>query len=168
MRFSGISRGVFLSIVCSGAAYAQTLPTAARIESIPLELTMPERYKVLEVLEPIRKVTLVAAGDGLIRSMEGRLGSVIRETEEIAQIDRTEATAKLKMATADLHEKQALVKTDKVLADVYQAQVEAAAARVELAQIELDRCTLRSTFFGPAGRTKCMRRPICDKRYGDC
>ena len=58
--------------------------------------------------------------------MEGRLGAVVRETEEIAQIDRTEATAKLKMATADLHEKQALVKTDKALADVYQAQVEAA------------------------------------------
>ena len=26
----------------------QTLPTAARIESVPLELTMPERYQVAE------------------------------------------------------------------------------------------------------------------------
>ena len=34
---------------------AQTLPTAARIESVPLELTMPERYQVTEVLEPIRQ-----------------------------------------------------------------------------------------------------------------
>jgi multidrug efflux pump subunit AcrA (membrane-fusion protein) len=149
MRSTGISRGCFLSILFwSGAASAQNLPTAARIESIPLELTMPERYHVAEVLEPIRKVTLVAAGDGLIRAIEGRLGAVVRETEEIAQIDRTEAAAKLKMATAELHEKQALLKSNKSSSDVYQAQVEAAEARVELAQIELDRCTLRAPFSG--------------------
>jgi len=160
MRFTGISRGLFLSIVWSGAAYAQTLPTAARIESIALELTMPERYKVLEVLEPIRKVTLVAASDGLIRSMQGRLGAVVRETEEIAQIDRTEATAKLKMAAADLHEKQALLKTNKELSEVYQAQVEAAAARVELAQIELERCTLRAPFSG-----RLVALNVCTGQY---
>ena len=121
---------------------------------------MPERYHVAEVLEPIRKVTLVAAGDGLIRSIEGRLGEVVRETQEIAQIDRTEAAAKLKMATAELHEKQALLKSNKNSPDVYQAQVEAAEARVELAQIELDRCTLRAPF---PGRLVAMN--VCTGQY---
>jgi multidrug efflux pump subunit AcrA (membrane-fusion protein) len=161
MRSTGISCGFFLSLLyCSGAASAQTLPTAARIESVPLELTMPERYHVAEVLEPIRKVTLVAAGDGLIRSTEGRLGEVVRETQEIAQIDRTESAAKLKMATAELHEKQALLKSNKNSSDVYQAQVEAAEARVELAQIELDRCTLRAPF---SGRLVAMN--VCTGQY---
>ena len=148
MTFAGISRGLVVSIVWSAAAAAQTLPTAARIEAVPLELTMPERYQITEVLEPIRKVTLVAPRDGLIRSIEARLGAVVRDSEEIAQLDRTEAAARLKMATAELHEKQALLKTNKNDSDVYQAQVEAAEARVELAQLELDRCTLRAPFAG--------------------
>jgi multidrug efflux pump subunit AcrA (membrane-fusion protein) len=161
MRSTGNSRVFFLSIAFwSGAASAQTLPTAARIESVPLELTMPERYHVTEVLEPIRKVTLVAAGDGLIRSIEGRLGEVVRETQEIAQIDRTEAAARLKMATAELHEKQALLKSNRNSSDVYQAQVEAAEARVELAQLELDRCTLRAPF---SGRLVAMN--VCTGQY---
>ena len=103
MRFTTISLVFVLSILWSGAARAQTLPTAARIEAIPLELTMPERYQITEVLEPIRKVTLVAPRDGLIRSIEARLGAVVRDSEEIAQLDRTEAAARLKMATAELH-----------------------------------------------------------------
>jgi biotin carboxyl carrier protein len=161
MSAKGISRGCFLSILlCSAGGSAQTLPTSARIESVPLELTMPERYHVAEVLEPIRKVTLVAAGDGLIRSIEGRLGAVVRESDEIAQIDRTEAAAKLKMATAELHEKQALLKTNTNSSGVYQAQVEAAEARVELAQIELDRCTLRAPFSG-----RLVALNVCTGQY---
>ena len=162
MRSTGISRGCLPvdPSLLGRRLHAQTLPTSARIESVPLELTMPERYHVAEVLEPIRKVTLVAAGDGLIRSIEGRLGAVVRETEEIAQIDRTEAAAKLKMATAELHEKQALLKTNKNSSDVYQAQVEAAEARVELAQIELDRCTLRAPFSG-----RLVALNVCTGQY---
>ena len=73
MTLSCIMRGLALSIFWSAVACAQTLPTAARIESVPLELTMPERYQLTEVLEPIRKVSLVAPRDGLIRSIEVRL-----------------------------------------------------------------------------------------------
>ena len=79
------------SIFWSGIASGQTLPTAARIESMPLELTMPERYQVTEVLEPIRRVTLVAPADGFIRSIESAWAPSVRESQEIAQLDRTEA-----------------------------------------------------------------------------
>ena len=82
---------------------------------MPLELTMPERYQVTEVLEPIRKVTLIAPADGLIRSIEARLGAVVRESQEIAQLDRTEAAARLKMATAEVNEKQALLEDEQEL-----------------------------------------------------
>ena len=89
------------------------LPTAARIESVPLELTMPERYQSPRFSSRFARSRWSPPGDGLIRSIEARLGAVVRETEEIAQLDRTEAAARLKMATAELHEKQALLKANK-------------------------------------------------------
>ncbi len=107
MRVTGIAWLVAFTLFAAGIACGQTLPTAARIESVPLELTMPERYQVTEVLEPIRRVTLVAPADGFIRSMEARLGATVRESQEVAQLDRTEASARLKMATAEVKEKQA-------------------------------------------------------------
>ena len=74
MFAKGLSRGFALLLVGVGMASGQTVPTAARIESIPLELTMPERYQIAELLDPIRHVTLIAPVDGFIRSMEFRLG----------------------------------------------------------------------------------------------
>ncbi|HEX3447002.1 MAG TPA: hypothetical protein VHS97_02045, partial [Isosphaeraceae bacterium] len=67
-----LSRGLALWFASMGVACGQTVPTAARIESVPIELSMPERYQVAESLEPIRQVTLVAPADGFIRSMEIR------------------------------------------------------------------------------------------------
>jgi multidrug efflux pump subunit AcrA (membrane-fusion protein) len=160
MTVARVSRGLVVSILWTAAVSAQTLPTAARIEAVPLELTMPERYQLTEVLEPIRKVTLVAPRDGLVRSIEGRLGAVVRDSAEIAQLDRTEAAAQLKIASAVLHEKQALLKANKGSSDLYQPQVEAAEARVELAQLELDRCTLRAPFSG-----RVIAVPVCTGQY---
>jgi multidrug efflux pump subunit AcrA (membrane-fusion protein) len=121
---------------------------------------MPERYRVTEVLEPIRRVTLVAPADGVIRSMETRLGAMVRETQEIAELDRAEASVRLKMATAEVKEKQALLKGNQAGLDVYKAQLEAAEARAELAQLELGRCTLRAPF---AGRVTAL--PVCAGQY---
>src|SRR5271155_1530824 len=106
-----LSRVFALVLVSTSIASGQTVPTAARIESVPLELTMPERYQVAESLEPIRRVTLVAPADGFIRSMEIRLGETVRGSQEIAQLDRTEASARLKMASAEVKEKQGLLKS---------------------------------------------------------
>jgi RND family efflux transporter MFP subunit len=160
MRFNGHFGGFALCVVWAGLAGGQTVPTAARIEAIPLELTMPERYQVADVLEPIRRVTVVAPADGIIRGMEVRLGALVRESQEVAQLDRTAATARLKMARAELKEKQALVKSGMQPAEVYQAQLEAAEARVELAQLELDACTLRAPF---SGRVTAL--PVCTGQY---
>ena len=67
-----------ICLLASGSAWAQALPTAATIESIPLELTMPENYLVTSVLEPVRRVALVAPADGTVRSLEVPLGAAVR------------------------------------------------------------------------------------------
>jgi multidrug efflux pump subunit AcrA (membrane-fusion protein) len=141
-------------------AAAQQLPTTARLEAVPIELTMPERYQVTEVLEPIRRLTLIAPSDGVIRTIEVRLGSAVRESQEIAQLDRAVALLRLKLAMAEVKEKQGELKAVNVSSDVVKAQLEAGEARVELAQLELDRCTLRAPF---GGRVTAL--PVCAGQY---
>ncbi len=149
-----------LALLCTGMGWAQALPTSATIESIPLELTMPERYHVTAVLEPVRRVSLVAPADGIVRGLESPLGSVVRANAEIAQLDRAEALARLKAIQAEVKEKQILSKSNPSYREVYAAQLEAAQARAELAQLELDRLTLRAPFAG-----KIMALPVSSGQY---
>jgi multidrug efflux pump subunit AcrA (membrane-fusion protein) len=109
---------------------------------------MPERYQISEVLEPIRRITLVAPADGVILSLDARLGSLVRDAQELVQLDRREASTRLKAALAEVKEKQAFLGADPKLEAVYKAQYEAAEARAELAQLALERCTLRAPFAG--------------------
>ena len=160
MLVKSLSHGFALPLLAAGIASGQTLPTAARIESVPLELTMPERYQVAEILEPIRRVTLIAPADGFIRSMESRLGAQVRESQEVAQLDRNEAAARLKMAAAEVTEKEAELKANTSAPHVKKAQLEAAQARAELAQLALDRCTLRAPFAG-----RLVAAPVCAGQY---
>src|SRR6516225_2546967 len=101
---------VVIGLLGAGVGWAQALPTAATIEAIPLELTMPENYHITSVLEPIRRISLVAPADGLIRSTGAPLGTVVRASQEIAQLDRAEASVRLKVAQAEVREKQAMAK----------------------------------------------------------
>jgi RND family efflux transporter MFP subunit len=148
MVVRGMWRAACVCLIGAGAGWGQALPTSATIESVPLELTMPERYRVSSVLEPLRRVELIAPADGVVRSLDVRPGATVRGTQEVAQLDRAEAMARLKIAQALVKEKQALVKRSGSGDAVDQAQVEAAEARAELAQLELDRLTLRAPFAG--------------------
>src|SRR5208337_3070284 len=98
----GVLRALGLCLLGVGAVMAQSLPAAATIESIPLELTMPERYRVTAVLEPVRRVALVALADGVVRELEAPLGTVVRANAEVAQLDRAEALARLKVAQTEV------------------------------------------------------------------
>jgi multidrug efflux pump subunit AcrA (membrane-fusion protein) len=159
MKVFGVSRGIGICLIWTGLASGQTLPVSAKIEAVPLELTMPERYQTAPVLEPVRRVTLVAPKDGLVRSFSVQLGATVREAQEVAQLDRSEAAARLKVALAEVKEKQALVKRQ-ARDEVAQAQLEGAQARAELAQLELDRCTLHAPFAG-----RVMEIPVCSGQY---
>jgi hypothetical protein len=149
-----------LASLGSGLARGQSLPTTARIESVPIELTMPERYLVAETLEPIRRVTLLAPADGFVRSMESQLGASVRESQEIAQLDRGEFAAQVKIASAEVREKEVVLKANPAASDVLRAQLEAAQGRLELAQVALDRCTLRAPFAG-----RLVALPVCAGQY---
>jgi Barrel-sandwich domain of CusB or HlyD membrane-fusion len=159
MNVLGVSRGFAICLIWAGMACGQTLPVSAKIEAVPLELTMPDRYQIAPVLEPIRKVTLVAPRDGLVRSFSVQLGASVRESQEVAELDRSETAARLRIAQAEVKEKQALVKRQ-AADDVARAQLEGAQARAELAQLELDRCTLHAPFAG-----RVMGIPVCSGQY---
>jgi RND family efflux transporter MFP subunit len=148
MKIKWIWALVLVCLSWAGPVRGQGLPTSARIEAVPIELVMPERYQVFETLEPIRRITLVAPTDGVIRGLDARLGAVVRESQELAQLDRSEATARLAIAFAEVKEKQAVANTEKVAPEVAQARLEAAQARADLAKLELARCTLHAPFSG--------------------
>ena len=160
MTGKGVAHGFIVACVWTAASCAQGVPTSAKIEAVPLELTMPDRFQVAEVLEPTRRVTLIAPCDGVIRSMEPRLGTAVRELQEVAELDRTEASVRLKVAQAEVKEKEALVKSKAAPVDVHEAQLDAAKARLELARLELDRCTLRAPFAG-----RLIALPVCAGQY---
>ena len=146
------------------AAWAQPPATSAKVNTSPLQLISPDRYLIPTTLEPVRRVTIVATADGIIRSQDAKEGDLVREGQEVAQLDRVEAAARLKIAQAVVKELQAAFEETKVLSSASklvltqaQARLEAAQARVELAQLDLDRCTLRAPF---AGR-------VIDSRFSD-
>jgi multidrug efflux pump subunit AcrA (membrane-fusion protein) len=144
----------------SAQAGAQSLPTSATIDAEPIVLTAPERFQVVSTLEPIRKVSIVAPVDGVLRSLEAALGTTIRETQQVAEMDRGEAAARLKIAEAELRERQATADAPNASPAVKQAQVEAAEARVELARLELNRMTLRAPFAG-----RIVATPVSSGQY---
>ncbi len=150
MRITGLSIAFSVCLLCGArTCWGQTSAATARIETIPLRLTMPDPYQVVAVLEPVRRLTIIAPVDGMIRTLDARLGVSVREVQELAQFDRGEANARLQVATAEVKEKQAQLKAAGTLGtEVYQAQLEAAQARASLAQLALDRCTIRAAFAG--------------------
>jgi multidrug efflux pump subunit AcrA (membrane-fusion protein) len=152
--------GAALVMTLLGAAWAQgpgrTQPaasatlTSARVETAPLELIEPDRFRIPTVFQPARRVTVVATDDGLVTGITAKVGERVRERQDLVQLDRTEAAARLKIAKAELKERQAAAKAtpDSGQQAIAAARVEAAEARVELAQLALDRCTLKAPFAG--------------------
>lgn len=130
MRLLGTLFACASCLSLAGPAMAQTAATSARIETAALRLIDPDPYQVAAVLQPIRRLKMVAPMDGKIRSVEARLGESVRQWQDLVQFDPTEAQAGLRIAEAGLKQKPE----------------EAAAARVEIARAHLDRCTVRAPF----------------------
>jgi biotin carboxyl carrier protein len=125
----------------------------ARVETAALELSLPERFQVPSVLEPVRRVTLMAPTDGILRAMTLAVGAMARDGQEVADLDRAEAKARVKIAEASVKEMQAEAKSaagkgDQTIAAIAEARLDAAKARSEIAHLELDRCSLRAPFAG--------------------
>lgn len=142
MRLVGSVIACTLCLACGGRAMGQATAASARIETSALRLIDPDPYQVTAVLEPIRRVKLVAPMDGLVRSVEARLGTSVNASQDLVQFNPSEANARLRVAMAELKEKQATVQRGG------EPQVEAAQARVELAQAEVNRCSVLAPFPG--------------------
>jgi multidrug efflux pump subunit AcrA (membrane-fusion protein) len=153
--------GAALVLTILGAAWAQgpgrgtqsppvAAPTSARVETAPLEPIPPDKFQVPTVLEPSRRVTLVATEDGVVQGLAAQVGDTVRERQDLVLLDRTEAAARLKIARAAVKESQAALKAAREPAEKEKtaAQIEAAEARAELAQLALDRCSLKAPFAG--------------------
>jgi multidrug efflux pump subunit AcrA (membrane-fusion protein) len=126
-----------------------TAAPSVRVETATLELIPPERFLVPVALEPVRRVALKATADGVVQALPARLGEPVRDRQEVVQLERNEAAARLKIAQAEVKERQAALTTVGVASPaVAQAQLEAAQARAELAGLALERCTLRAPFGG--------------------
>lgn len=175
MRHRAFAAAVGSSCVLAAAALAQApgRPNGAQpkgasapavqatVETADLTLVFPDRYAVPVLLEPYRKVYLMAPSDGVLKSVSATVGALVRDGQEIAQLDRAEAAAKVKIAEANVREAMAEVARGDSAGSVgAQARVEAAKARAELAQIELDRCTLRAPFGG-----KILAAPVPAGQY---
>ena len=145
-----------------GQAPAATAAQQATVETADIALVYPDRYAVPVVLEPNRRIFLTAPSDGVLKSISTPVGTVVREAQEIAQLDRVEATAKAKIANANVKEAKADLEagSPNVKPPVLQARLEAAEARAELAQLDLDRCSLRAPFPG-----KILSAPVSPGQY---
>jgi multidrug efflux pump subunit AcrA (membrane-fusion protein) len=119
-----------------------------RIERAVLALSAPDRYQIPVRLEPMRRLVLKAPADGIVQALPARLGDAVRERQDVVVLDRAEALARLKIAQADLRAQESRVQTGGGGAAQVQtqAELEAAQARVELAQLAADRCALRAPY----------------------
>jgi multidrug efflux pump subunit AcrA (membrane-fusion protein) len=125
---------------------------AAKVERAWLHLTPVDRYRLPLIVEPLRKVIVMAPSDGILRSIAVPVGSTVQEGQEIARLDTNAALTRYKVAKASVKEMQAeadIAKGQSVAAIASaEARLEAAKARSELAQIEVESCTLRAPFAG--------------------
>jgi len=126
---------------------------AAKVERAPLYLTAPDRYRVPLVLEPLRKVSLMTPADAVLRTIAVPVGASVREGQELARLDSNGPLARLRIAMASVKEMQAELQAAKQgpvapSAAIVEARLDAAKARAELAQMEVDSCVLRAPFNG--------------------
>jgi len=136
MSIQAGSRLVCALLVMVGSAGAQSSPTSATIDATTLKLTMPEHFRVVSTLEPIRQVSLIAPADGVVRSIDAGLGTAVPKGAEIAQLDRDEAAARLKIAEAELMEAEARQTAESALGE---ARQRAAVAELAEAKAMLDK-----------------------------
>lgn len=150
-----IGLAIMPALAARGQSTSSSPSSTARVETAAIELTLPDKYQIPVVFEPNRKVTVMAPADGILRAFSVPIGATVRELAEIGQLDRTEASARVKVAEAVVKEMEAALAEvkarapkSKPLVDQAEARLEAAKARAELEQVALDRCTFRAPFSG--------------------
>lgn len=159
MWFRGCSIALALCLCLLGSGgRVMGQATTARIETTGMRLMDPDPYQVTAVLEPVRRVRLIAPADGLIRGVPAHLGENVRESQDLVLFDPTEANARYRVATVELRGRQ--FGHDKPETDPDRLRYEAAQAEVDLARAALDRCKVRAPFTG-----RVVDVPVCAGQY---
>jgi multidrug efflux pump subunit AcrA (membrane-fusion protein) len=115
----------------------------AVIERAPLQLRDPQRYQIPLHLEATRSVNISVRKAGVISSIQSKLGDTVAAQTELARLDTKEQ--QLELARAQALYKAALA--DKS-GDAGAARVDAAKAELDLAQLHLDYCNIRTPLAG--------------------
>ena len=113
MTIRGVAWAVGLALGTAAVAPAQTQSPgnpnqmAAKVERAPLHLTPPDRYQVPNLVEPLRKVVVMAPTEGVLKSLAVPVGATFKEGQEFGRLDTAGALARLKIAMASVKEMQA-------------------------------------------------------------
>lgn len=143
----GLLARTMVLAVLAGSSVSAWSQTAARVETMPLELKSSERYTITVALEPGRLVRLVAPDDAVLRLVAAPIGATVKQTQEVIRLDSAEPDARLKIAEAHHRLKEAASKAAKG-SEIAAAEVAVAKAEVDLARLHVDRRTLRAPFDG--------------------
>lgn len=124
-----------------------TAKNAVVIERAPVVFRDPARYQVNLHLEPVRQLTLAAAIDGVVSSLQSKVGEEITPQAEAIRLDARVAQLKAQRAHAALKAAKAELASTKEKA-VAEARVEIAEADVEIAELEKSFTVIRSPLKG--------------------
>jgi len=120
---------------------------AVVIERAPVVFRDPARYQVNLHLEPVRQLTLAAAIDGVVSSLQSKVGEEITPQAEAIRLDARVAQLKAQRAQAALKAAKAELASAKEKAAA-EARVEVAQADLELADLEKSFTVIRSPMKG--------------------
>ena len=117
------------------------------IERSPVIFRDPARYQANLHLEPVRQLTLAAAVDGVVSSLQAKVGGEITPQAEAIRLDARVAQLKSQRAQAALRAAKADLSSAKEKAAA-EARVEIAQADLELAELEKSFTVIRSPMKG--------------------
>ncbi len=142
-----------------GGVSEPTPTSSARVETASLEILSPDRFLRSIELEPARRVALMATDDGIVQTLSANVGDTVRDSQEIVQLDRSEALARLKIAEAEVKEIES--PEQGAASAVVRARLEAAQARADpgsdrSGQVHAPR-PVRRTGAGPPGEQRTVR-----------
>jgi membrane fusion protein, multidrug efflux system len=141
------------------AAAAPAAPPAEEvvIKREALQLLDGRAYRIPILLEPIRRMELVAPVDGLVGTVSTKVGAKVAKEAAIIQLDSTMAELRVKRAkalvtAAKVEKRVAEASKNADSVELTSARLEAAETEAALVDAEVQLLTLRAKFAGDVAR----------------
>lgn len=128
-------------------------PEPVVIQRKKLALNAPDRYRIPISLSPSRKVTLTAAFDGVVKSIDVKVGQVVKPQVNLVRFDseriklvRNQAIAAKAVAEIELKQAKTARNSDQI--KLAEARLALAEAELELAQFDESQTSVQSPYDG--------------------